>query len=84
LASNLKNLSDQIGKTLDLIIKNADKVFRYELEAKQAAKKLEEANFKANIARRNMMAVNFTISLFLNFRIKSYYELKFDFIWRLS
>jgi len=53
----LKNLSTQISKVLDIIIKNADEVMKQEKQAREAAKNMEEASFKAQIARRNMISV---------------------------
>lgn len=58
----MKNLSSQISKVLDIIIKNADEVMKQEKQAREAAKNMEEASFKAQIARRNMISV-----IFLNF-----------------
>jgi len=61
----LKNLSSQISKTLDLIIKHANEVMTHEKEAKEAAKNMEEASLKAQIARKNMISVFLNILLFI-------------------
>jgi len=53
----LKNLSNQISKTLELIIKQANEVMAHEKDAKEAAKNMEEASMRAQIARKNMMTV---------------------------
>jgi hypothetical protein len=70
LASNLKNLSSQISKSLEFIIKHANEVMEREKEAYEAAKKMEEASLKATIARNNMVAVRiFFIFYFISYRL---------------
>jgi hypothetical protein len=54
----LKSLSNQISKTLDLIIKHATEVITHETAARQAAQSMEEASLKAQLARKNMIAVS--------------------------
>jgi hypothetical protein len=42
-----------------MIIKHANEVVKYEKEAKDASKLMEEASEKAQIARKNMISVIF-------------------------
>jgi len=58
MASGLKNLSNRISKVLDLIIKHAGEVVKYEKEAIDASKKMEEASIHAQFARNNMLTVS--------------------------
>lgn len=53
----MKNISEQISKTLDIIIKHASEVVKHEKEAKEAARNMEEASFKAQFARNKMISV---------------------------
>lgn len=57
LASNLRNLSIRITKAFDQVIKYAGDIVKYETDARDEAKKLEEASIKAQIARNNMINV---------------------------
>jgi hypothetical protein len=57
LATNLRNISTQISKTLEFMIKNSVEIIEREKEAQEAAKKMEEASIKATIARNNMVEV---------------------------
>jgi hypothetical protein len=58
LAANLKTVSEKISKYFDLIIKYAGDVIKSEVDAKEAAKNMEESSLKAQFARRNMVNVN--------------------------
>jgi len=55
LASNLIGLSTQISTLLTNITKFATDVTKYELEAKNAARSMEEASLKAQYAKKKMM-----------------------------
>lgn len=59
MADGLKNLSGNISKVLDLIIRHAGDVVKFEKEAVEASKKMEEASIQAQIARTNMITVFF-------------------------
>lgn len=61
LAQNLKNLSNKISKVFDNIIKYSGDVIKFESEAKESAKQMEDATLKASIARRNMVDVIFIV-----------------------
>ena len=54
----MKNLSTKITKAFDIVIKFASDIVKFEGEAKESAKKMEEAALKAQIARTNMINVN--------------------------
>lgn len=58
MAYNLKNISTKMTKFFDLVIKYAGDVVTYEKDAKNAARKMEEASLKAQFARKNMFNVN--------------------------
>ena len=58
LTSNLIGLSNQISTLLTNITKYATDVAKYELEAKNAARKMEEASLKAQFAKKKMFEVN--------------------------
>lgn len=72
MANGLKTLSGKISKALDLIIKQAGDVVKYEKEAVEASKKMEEASLQAQIARNNM------ITVFINYILKflGYFEIR--------
>jgi hypothetical protein len=53
----LKNLSTRITKAFDIVIKFAGDIVKYEEEAKENARKMEEASLKAQVARTNMINV---------------------------
>ena len=59
LASNLIGLSTQISTLLTNITKFATDVTKYELEAKNAARMMEEASLKAQYAKKKMIEVYF-------------------------
>ncbi len=59
MANGLKNLSGKISNVLDLIIKHAGDIVKFEKEAVEASKKMEEASIQAQIARTNMITVIF-------------------------
>jgi hypothetical protein len=46
-----------MAKFFDLVIKYAGDVVNFEKDAKEAAKKMEEASLKAQFARKNMVTV---------------------------
>lgn len=52
-------------KFFDLVIKYAGEVVNFEKDAKEAAKKMEEASLKAQFARKNMVTVKKTKLYFL-------------------
>lgn len=54
LASDLKNISSNMTQIFKLIGKYAGDVLKYELEAKDASLKMEEAGIKAFISRQQM------------------------------
>jgi len=58
LAFNLKNISTKMSKFFDLVIKYAGDVVNYEKDAKDAARKMEEASLKAQFSRKSMFSVN--------------------------
>ena len=58
MASGLKGISSKISQVLDIIIKQAGEVVKYEKEAVEASKKMEEASIQAQLARNNMNSVN--------------------------
>ena len=64
MANNMKNISNRISNVLDIIIKEAGNVMKFENEAIEASKLMEEASFKSQIARNNMISVNY----FLNYK----------------
>jgi len=55
LASNLIGLSNQISGLLKGITRYANDVTKYEIEAKNAARMMEEASLKAQFAKKKMM-----------------------------
>jgi hypothetical protein len=57
MATKLKGISLKITKAFDNLIKFAGEVVKYENEAKDSAKKMEESSMAANIARKSMMNV---------------------------
>jgi hypothetical protein len=57
MAYNLKSISSKMGKFFDLVIKYSGDVVKFEKDAKEAAKKMEEASLKAQFARKNMFNV---------------------------
>jgi hypothetical protein len=57
LAFNLKNISTKMSKFFDLVIKYAGDVVNYEKDAKDAARKMEEASLKAQFSRKSMFTV---------------------------
>jgi hypothetical protein len=57
MANDLKITSSQISKTLDLFIKHAGEVVKFENEAIEVSKKIQEASFLAQKARNNMITV---------------------------
>ncbi len=59
MANGLKGISSKITEVLDLIIKNAKDIIKFEKEAVEASKKMEDASLKAQIARNNMITVKF-------------------------
>jgi len=54
----LIGLSKQISSLLTNITKYANDIAKYELEAKAAARKMEEASLKAQFAKKKMYEVN--------------------------
>ena len=54
----MQNVSRQITTLLNKISKFAGDVVKDELEAKSAARNMEEASLKAQFARREMLQVN--------------------------
>jgi|LauGreDrversion4_2_1035121.scaffolds.fasta_scaffold112074_3 hypothetical protein len=56
--SNLIGLSKQISSLLTNITKYANDIAKYELEAKAAARKMEESSLKAQFAKKKMYEVN--------------------------
>lgn len=55
-----------MAKFFDLVIKHAGDVVKYEKEAKEAARKMEEASLKAQFSRKNMFNVNNFITIYLD------------------
>jgi hypothetical protein len=53
----LKSLSTRITKAFDIVIKFAGEIVKHEDDAKEYAKKMEEASVKAQVARTNMITV---------------------------
>ena len=57
MTSSLIGLSSQISGLLINITKYASEVAKFELEAKDAARKMEEASLKAQFAKKKMFEV---------------------------
>jgi hypothetical protein len=57
MASKLKSISMKITKAFENLIKQAGDVVKFETEAKDSAKKMEDAAMAANVARKSMMNV---------------------------
>lgn len=58
-----------MSKFFDLVIKYSGDVVQYEKDAKEAAKKMEEASIKAQFARKNMFNVLLFKIKFITFRL---------------
>jgi len=67
MASGLKTIALKISKVLDLIIKNASDVMKFEREAVEASKKMEEASMHAQLARNKMISVRLLLPIKNNF-----------------
>lgn len=59
LSQNLRSVSNKMSDVFETMQKYAAQVYHYELEAKEAAIKMEEASFKAHQARATMRLVIF-------------------------
>lgn len=57
MTSNLISLSSQISSLLNNITKYATDIAKFEIEAKDAARKMEEASLKAQYAKKMMIEV---------------------------
>ena len=57
MSNNLKGLSTQISSLLNNITKYASDVAKFEIEAKNAARQMEEASLKAQFAKKKMFEV---------------------------
>lgn len=57
MAGGIKSITTKIIQTLDQIIKSTGDIIKYEREAIEASKIMEEATQNANIAKANMISV---------------------------